>query len=86
MTSCGVNPATSSMRYTKYQKRYSKRLEMMKLKIDQIKKEWSDECLESFSDKEEESSQPSKGTDSIVVTKSTDIEQRYENVKRKWRI
>ena len=33
-----VNPATSSRRYTEHQKRYSKRREMMKLKVDQTKK------------------------------------------------
>ena len=43
----------------------------------------SDECLESFSDKEEELSQPSKDTDSIVITKSTDIEQRCEKCEKK---
>ena len=43
----------------------------------------SDECLESFSDKEEELSQPSKDTDSIVTTESTDIEQRCEKCEKK---
>ena len=43
----------------------------------------SDECLESFSDKEEELSQPSKDTDSIVITKSTDIEQRCQKCEKK---
>ena len=43
----------------------------------------SDECLESFSDKEEELSQPSKDTDSIIITKSTDIEQRCEKCENK---
>ena len=33
-TSHCVNPVTSSRRYTEYQKRYSKRREMMKLKVD----------------------------------------------------
>ena len=43
----------------------------------------SDEHLESFSDKEEESSQLSKDTGSIVITKSTDIEQRCKKCEKK---
>ena len=46
-------------------------------------KEESDECLESFSDKEEESSQPSKDTDSIVITRCIDIAQRCEKCEKK---
>ena len=43
----------------------------------------SDECSKNFSDKEEETSQPSKVTNSIVTTKSTDIEQRCEKCEKK---